>query len=56
MQAFGQNYIEEVILPDSVNTMGSGAFATNPELKKVVLSKGMTEIPASAFCSAYKFW
>lgn len=49
MQAFGQNYIEEVILPDSVNTMGSGAFATNPELKKVVLSKGMTEIPASAF-------
>jgi len=55
--AFMMNKLETVVLPDTVTTMGAGAFATNSTLRKVVLSKGMTEIPAAAFaCSDAKNW
>ena len=55
--AFMMNNLETVVLPDTVTTMGSGAFATNKTLRKVVISKGMTEIPAAAFaCSDAKNW
>lgn len=47
--AFQTNKLAEVILPDSVETIGSAAFATNPMLGKIVLSKELTVIPASAF-------
>lgn len=50
--AFQTNKLTSVILPDSVILLGNGAFATNPLLEKIILSKGLTEIPDSAFgCS-----
>ena len=50
--AFQRNKLESVILPDSVTTLGGGAFGTNATIKKIVLSKGLTEIAAGAFgCS-----
>ena len=52
MVAFQTNDLTSVILPDTVTSLGSGAFATNPKLERISLSKGLTEIPASAFgCS-----
>lgn len=52
MTAFQTNNLTSVVLPDSVVSLGSGAFATNPKLERISLSKGLTEIPASAFgCS-----
>ncbi|MDD7770311.1 leucine-rich repeat domain-containing protein, partial [Suipraeoptans intestinalis] len=49
MRAFAQNKIREVVLPDSVTTLGAAAFGSNDTLEKVVISRGMKEIPASAF-------
>ncbi|MBQ3291983.1 MAG: leucine-rich repeat protein [Mogibacterium sp.] len=55
--AFMMNSLETVVLPDTVKTMGAGAFSTNKTLKKVVLSRSLTEIPAAAFaCSDSKNW
>lgn len=47
--AFRNNLIEEVIIPDSVKSIEPGAFSNNEHLKKVILSKGLTEISASVF-------
>ena len=50
--AFQTNNLTSVILPDTVTSLGNGAFATNPKLERINLSKGLTEISASAFgCS-----
>lgn len=55
--AFQTNNLTSVILPDTVTSLGSGAFATNPKLERISLSKGLTEIPASAFgCSDGDNW
>ncbi len=50
-QAFlGQQYLEEVSMPDSVVTMGMGAFYRCSSLKKIVFSGNIREIPdASAY-------
>lgn len=47
--AFQTNELTEIMLPDCVTKIGSAAFSLNPKTEKIVLSKGMTEIPASAF-------
>lgn len=53
--AFQTNNLTSVILPDTVTTLGNGAFATNLNLERINISKGLTEIPASAFgCSDAK--
>jgi len=50
--AFQMNQLTSVVLPDSVTILESGAFATNPSLNTILLSKGLTEIAPSAFgCS-----
>ena len=57
MAAFQTNNMTSVILPDSVTSLGSGAFATNPKIARINLSKGLTEIAASAFgCSDADNW
>ncbi|MDO5589784.1 MAG: leucine-rich repeat protein [Lachnospiraceae bacterium] len=50
--AFQRNKLECVILLDSVTTLGGGAFGTNATIKKIVLSKGLTEIAPGAFGSS----
>ncbi len=45
--AFMMNNLTEIILPDSVETVGGGAFSSNFQIKKVVISKSMTVIPAA---------
>lgn len=59
----GQQYLEEITLPDSVTTVGMGAFFQCSALRKVELSDNIREIPdASAYqnggvfeqCSALK--
>lgn len=53
--AFQTNSLTSIILPDSVTSLGNGAFATNPKLERIILSKGLTEIPQAAFgCSDAK--
>jgi len=53
--SFQTNDLRSIILPDSVTTVGTGAFATNPLLESIILSKNMTEIADSAFgCSDMK--
>lgn len=47
--AFQTNELTEILLPDSVTKIGSAAFSLNPKVEKIVLSEGLTEIPASAF-------
>lgn len=47
--AFQTNDLQEVLLPDSVTEIGSAAFGTNPNLQRIVLSKNLVKIPASAF-------
>lgn len=55
LAAFQNNNLTSVVLPDSVTTLGGGAFGTNPKLEVIILSKGLTEIPAGAFgCSDAK--
>lgn len=55
--AFQRNKLTSVILPDSVVTLGGGAFGTNPQLEQIILSRGLTEIPAGAFgCSTADEW
>lgn len=57
IMAFGMNNLTSVILPDTVTKLGGGAFATNPNLERINLSKGLTEIPAGAFgCSDKNNW
>ena len=41
--AFRNNLIEELIIPDSVKTIGGGAFSNNNQLRKLTLSKNLTE-------------
>ena len=55
--AFQMNHLSSVILPDTVVELGNGAFASNPEMERINLSKGLTEIAAGAFgCSDGKNW
>lgn len=57
ISAFAMNNLTSVILPDTVTKLGGGAFATNPNLERINLSKGLTEIPAGAFgCSDKNNW
>lgn len=52
LAAFQQNHLTAVILPDSVTTVGGGAFGSNAEIETVVLSKNLKEIAGGAFgCS-----
>lgn len=41
----GQRYLEEVLMPDSVTTVGMGAFSRCGRLRKVVFSENIREIP-----------
>ena len=50
--AFRNTSLEEVVLPDSVTTLGIGAFTGNITLTDVTLSKNLTMIPQSAFQGA----
>lgn len=53
--AFQTNNLKSIILPDSVEKIGVGAFATNPKVEAIILSKKLTEISDSAFgCSDMK--
>lgn len=52
--AFKDNELVEVNLPDSVSTLGQAAFMGNVTLNKIVLSKSLKEIPASAFSNLTK--
>lgn len=52
--AFKDNELVEINLPDSVDTLGSAAFMGNVTLNKIVLSKSLKEIPASAFSNTSK--
>ncbi|MDD6920158.1 MAG: leucine-rich repeat domain-containing protein [Eubacteriales bacterium] len=55
MAAFRGNNLETVILPDTLDKLGGGAFATNPTLSLIVLPKSLKEIPDGAFgCSTGK--
>ena len=57
MAAFSMNSLETVVLPDTVEKLGGGAFSSNKNLRKVVLSKSLTEIAPGAFgCSDMKNW
>lgn len=47
--AFQTNNLTSIILPDTVTSLGGGAFGTNPKLERINLSKGLTEIPRGAF-------
>ena len=52
LAAFQMNHLTTVILPDSVTTLGGGAFGSNAEIETIVLSKNLKEIPSGAFgCS-----
>ncbi len=52
VSAFQSNELTAVVLPDSITLLGDGVFATNPSLERIILSKGLTEIPNAAFaCS-----
>lgn len=53
--AFQNNALKEVVLPDSVTALGAGSFASNYDIEKIVISKGLTDIPATAFgCATTK--
>ena len=47
--AFQNSKLTSVSIPDSVTTMGSGAFTGSGKLTSVKLSKNVTDIPTSAF-------
>lgn len=47
--AFARTYIEEIELPDSVETVGEGAFSNCAYLKRVKLSAQMTKIASDTF-------
>lgn len=51
---YGNETVEEVILPDSIKTIGYEAFAYCSALKKINIPGGVTVIPRSCFegCSA----
>ncbi len=45
--AFRHNNLSQILLPDHVTKAGTRAFASNAAAKQIVVSKAMTEIPAS---------
>ncbi len=47
--AFVNSALSEIILPDSITTIGHGAFAYCLKLEKIVLPESITEIPDMAF-------
>ncbi len=51
---FGESGIEEIVLPDTVESIGANAFLNCKNLKKVTFSKGLKTIEGGAFhnCSA----
>lgn len=53
--AFSSFYnLKEVIIPDSVISIGRGAFQNCSSLEKVILPKGLTEIPNNLFLHCKK--
>ena len=55
MGAFQMNSLESVVMPDTVTSLGKGAFASNKTIQAISISKGLTEIPDGAFgCSDAK--
>lgn len=55
MLAFTNNELTSVILPDSVKYMGNGAFSTNSNIERIILSKNLKEIPDAAFGCSDKY-
>lgn len=51
--AFAYSALESVVIPDSVQFMGNGAFASSPYLKSAVLGNGLTTVPKKAFTSCF---
>lgn len=45
--------IESIILPDSVRTLKSGAFASNSEILHIVVGSGIETIESAAFSNCY---
>ncbi len=50
-KAFRGTGLVEIILPESVRSIGYGVFLVCDSLKSVILPDGLTEIGAEAFCS-----
>ena len=48
------NNLKEIVIPDSVTTMGQSVFFRGDSLEKVTLSKKLTEIPVETFASCTK--
>lgn len=51
INAFSGSGLTEVILPDSVTTMGTSAFSSCASLQSVTLGRRITELPDSVFAS-----
>ncbi len=51
--AFFDSAVEKVVLPDSVKTIGYGAFSTCNYLKEIDLGTGLESIGTSAFSDCY---
>ncbi|WP_330582618.1 leucine-rich repeat protein [Suipraeoptans intestinalis] len=49
MQAFSNNQLKKVTLPDSVTTLGGAAFSDNRMLAEVQISAGLTELMPTVF-------
>ncbi|CAB4822946.1 unannotated protein [freshwater metagenome] len=55
INAFKGSYLQSVIIPGNVKTIGGGAFLENMQLSSVTLSEGLETIGALAFYGYLKF-
>lgn len=51
--AFRETDISEIVIPDSVKSLGLGVFMQCKSLEKVILPENMTEIPSLLFAYCY---